>query len=245
MSDGGDLRGKVALVTGAGSGVGRATALALAAAGLRVALVGRGPAALEETARLVRERGGRALVTPADVADEAMVEAAVGRTVAELGGVDVLVTAAAVGLYGRVERYALGDWQSTLATNLPGVFLCSRAVLRPMRERGGGAIVAIASGAGKQGYPGLAAYSASKFGLIGFTQSLAAEVSDDGIKVSTILPGSILTGFAGADVAAKQAAAARDPGKKHLEPEDVAEAVLFLLRQPARAWTQEMNLWPF
>ena len=245
MSDGGDLRGKVALVTGAGSGVGRATALALAAAGLRVALVGRGPAALEETARLVRERGGRALVTPADVADEAAVEAAVGRTVVELGGVDVLVAAAAVGLYGRVEEYALADWQATLATNLTGVFLCSRAVLRPMRERGGGAIVAIASGAGRQGYPALAAYSASKFGLIGFMQSLAAEVGDDGIKVSTILPGSILTGFAGADVAAKRAAAERDPGKKYLEPEDVAEAVLFLLCQPARAWTQEMNLWPF
>ena len=113
-----------------------------------------------------------------------------------------------------------------------------------MRERGGGTIVAIASGAGRQGYPNLAAYTASKFGMIGFMQSLAAEVGPAGIKVSTVVPGSILTPFAGRSVEEKQAAASRDPGKKYLAPEDVAEAVLFLLRQPARAWTQELNLWP-
>jgi 3-oxoacyl-[acyl-carrier protein] reductase len=113
-----------------------------------------------------------------------------------------------------------------------------------MRERGGGAIVAVGSGAGKQGYPELAAYSASKFGLLGFVQSLAAEVGDDGIKVATILPGSILTGFADADPDQKRAAA-QDAGRKYLEPEDGAEALLFLLRQPRRAWTQELNLWPF
>ena len=246
MSDGvADLAGQVAIVTGAGSGVGRATALALAGVGMVPVLVGRREAALVETARLIGERGGRSLTEPADVADEAAVAGVVERAVGELGGVDVLVMAAAVGLYGPVEEYALADWQATLATNLTGVFLYSRAVLRPMRERGGGAIVAIASGAGRQGYPNLAAYSASKFGVIGFMQSLAAEVGGHGIKVSTILPGSILTAFAGADEVQKRAAAERDPGKKYLEAEDVAEAVLFLLRQPPRAWTQELNLWPF
>ena len=245
MTDGlADLAGKVAIVTGAGGGVGRATALALAEAGMAVALVARGREALDETARLVAARGGRALVTPADVADEAAVEAAVGQVVAELGGVDALIAVAGIARRGRVEGYALADWEATLATNLTGVFLCGRAVLRPLRERGGGAIVAIASGAGKQGYPELAAYSASKFGLIGFMQSLAAEVGDDGIKVSTVLPGSIATAFAGADANVRREAA-RAAGKKLLEPEDVAAAVLFLLRQPARAWTQELNLWPF
>ena len=241
---GADLSGKVAIVTGAGSGVGRATAVALAAAGLTPVLVGRGQPALEETARLVGGRGGRAVVAPADVADEAAVEAVVGRAVAELGGIDVLINAAGIGLYGPVESYSLADWQATLATNLTGVFLCSRAVLRPMRERGG-AIIAIASGAGKQGYPQLAAYAASKFGVLGFMQSLAAEVGDHGTKVSTVVPGSILTDFAGRPAAERRTAMARDPGKKYLEPEDVAEAVLFLLRQPERAWTQELNLWPF
>ena len=245
MSEAGtSLAGKVAIVTGAGSGVGRATAMALAGAGAIPVLVGRRVETLTGTARAVEGVGGRSLVAPADVADEAAIATVVARAVVEFGGVDVLVAAAAVGLYGPVESYRLADWQTTLATNLTGVFVSARAVLGPMRERGGGAIVGIASGAGKQGYPGLAAYSASKFGLLGFMQSLAAEVGGEGIKVATVVPGSILTGFAGADAGAKRAAA-RAEGKKYLEPEDVAEAVLFLLRQPPRAWTQELNLWPF
>ncbi len=240
-----DLAAKVAIVTGAGSGVGRATALALAAAGATPVLVGRTEATLAETARLVRERGGAALVVPADVADEVAVDRVVARAVAELGGIDVLVIAAGVGLYGPVQTYALADWQATLATNLTGAFLCCRAVLGPMRERGGGAIVAVASGAGKQGYANLAAYAASKFGLIGFMQSLAAEVGEVGIKVGTVVPGSIVTDFAGGSAAEKRAAMEQGSGRKYLEPDDVAEAILFLVRQPARAWTQELNLWPF
>jgi 3-oxoacyl-[acyl-carrier protein] reductase len=134
------------------------------------------------------------------------------------------------------------DWQSTLATNLTGVFLCSREVLPGMVESGSGAIIAVGSGASKQGYANLAAYAASKFGLLGFMQSLAAEVGEQGVKVSTVLPGSIATTFAGkspSDVEVGRAA-----GKSYLEPEDVAQAILYLLKQPARAWTQEMNLWP-
>ncbi len=241
---GGALAGRVAIVTGAGSGVGRATALALAAEGAVPVLVGRGAAALAETAALVAAAGGRALAVPADVTDEGAVAGVVERTVGELGGVDVLVAAAGVGLYGPVEEYRLADWEATLATNLTGLFLCARAVIGPMRQRGGGAIVAVGSGAGKQGYANLAAYSASKFGMIGFMQALAAEVGEVGIKVSTVLPGSIATGFAGGAAEAKRSAAANDPGKRYLEPEDVAAAIVFLLRQPGRAWTQEMNLWP-
>lgn len=239
-----NLNGKVAIVTGAGSGVGRATALALAGAGVAPVLVGRGQPPLAETAALIAAVGGRSLVAPADVADEAAVAAMLDRALAAFDGIDVLVNVAGIARSGPVDGYPLADWQATLATNLTGVFLCSRAVLRPMRERGGGAILAIASGAAKQGYPGLAAYAASKFGLLGFMQSLAAEVGEHGIKVSTILPGSILSAFGGSNDDEKRAATARDPGKKYLEPADVAEAVLFLLRQPARAWTQELNLWP-
>ncbi len=240
-----DRRGQVALIVGAGSGVGRATAEVLAGDGLRQVLVGRDAAALAETANLVERRGGESLALPADITDEAVVSALTEQVVAMIGGIDVLVYAAGVGLYGPVERYPLADWQTTIATNLTGVFLCCRAVVAPMRTRGCGAIIAIGSGAGKQGYANLAAYAASKFGLIGFMQSLAAEVGEDGIKVSTILPGSILTDFAGRSAVEKRAAAQADPTKRYLEPGDVAEAVRFLLRQPARAWTQELNLWPF
>jgi 3-oxoacyl-[acyl-carrier protein] reductase len=236
-------RDKVAIVTGAGSGVGRATAIALAGEGMRLALVGRRREALDETARLIVSSGRPILVVPTDITEEAYVEGTVRTVVEELGGVDVLVAAAGIGRYGPVETYSLADWDATLATNLTGVFLYSRGVLPAMRERGGGAIIAIASGAAKQGYANLAAYAASKFGLLGFMQSLAEEVRSDGIKVSTILPGSIATGFAGKTTA--DVAAGRAQGRTYLEPEDVAEAVVYLLKQPARAWTQELNLWPF
>lgn len=242
--NGGTLAGRVAVVTGAGSGVGRATAIALAEAGATPVLVGRRPAALTESADLVRRRGGASIVTPADVSNENDVAAVVHRALEELGGIDVLVMAAGVGRYGPVASYPLDAWHETLATNLTGVFLCSRAVIEPMRRRGGGAIVAVASGAGKQGYPNLAAYAASKFGLIGFMESLAAEVRPDGIKVSTVVPGSILTDFAGRSTEVKRTAAATDPATRYLEAEDVADAIMFLLRQPAHAWTQELNLWP-
>ena len=226
MSMGGDraLAGKVVVVTGAGSGVGRAVALALADAGARTVLVARSADAIGETAREIAARGGEALAVPCDVADEAAVAAMADAVSARFGGADGAVLAAGIGRFGPVETYPLADWNATLATNLTGAFLVSRALLPSMRARGGGWIVAIGSGAGKQGYANLAAYSASKFGLIGFMQALGAEVGGDGIRTAVVNPGSILTPFGG---------------------KDVADAVLWLLRQPDRAWTQEMNLWPF
>lgn len=240
-----ELAGMVAVVTGAGSGVGRATAVALAAAGAFPALIGRAPEDLEATAALIAAGNGLSLVVPADVRDEQAVEAALARVADELGGIDTVILAAGIGRYGPIETYALTDWEATLATNLTGPFLCARAAIPYLRNRGGGAIVGIGSGASKQGYATLGAYSASKFGLMGLLQSLAQEVGNEGIKVSAIVPGSILTPFGARSTEAKRAAMADDPGKKYLEPEDVAEAVLFLLRQPRRAWTQELNLWPF
>ena len=236
------LNEKIAIVTGAGSGVGRATAVALAAAGAIPVLVGRRADALHETATLIATAGGQSLVIPTDITAETAVARLIDRVTSDLGGIDILINAAGIGRYGPVATYSLTDWQTTLATNLTAVFLCSRAVLPSMSQRGGGAILSVASGAGKQGYPNLSAYAASKFGLIGFMQSLAAEVGEAGIKVSTVLPGSILTDFAGGSAAEKRA---NPDGKRYLEPEDVAAAMLFLLQQPRHAWTQELNLWPF
>ena len=240
-----DLAGTIAVITGAGSGVGRSVAMALAAAGGTPVLVGRTREPLVETAALVDGVGGRSLVLPADVTDEAAITEVFARAVEELDGLDAAILSAGVGRNGPIESYALADWEETLATNLTGPFLCAKAAIPHLRRNGGGAVVAVSSGAGKQGYPQLGAYSASKFGLMGLMQGLAAEVADNGIKVCTVVPGSILTPFGGRSVAEKREAMASDPGLKYLYPEDVAEAILFLLRQPRHAWTQELNLWPF
>jgi NAD(P)-dependent dehydrogenase (short-subunit alcohol dehydrogenase family) len=240
-----DLAGMVAVITGAGSGVGRAVAVGLAAAGGTPVLIGRTREPLAETAALVAEFDGQSLVRPADVSDEAAVEAVFAQAADELEGIDAAILAAGIGRYGPIESYPLADWEETLATNLTGPFLCAKAAIPHLRRNGGGSIVAVSSGAGKQGYPQLGAYSASKFGLMGLMQGLAGEVADDGIKVCTVVPGSILTPFGGRSVAKKREDMASDPGRKYLYPEDVAEAILFLLRQPRHAWTQELNLWPF
>ena len=187
-----DLAGTVAVITGAGSGVGRAVALGLAAAGGTPVLIGRTRESLAETAALVAEVGGQSLVLPADVTDEAAVEAVFAQAADELEGIDAAILAAGIGRYGPIESYPLADWEETLATNLTGPFLCAKAAIPHLRQNGGGAIVAVSSGAGKQGYPQLGAYSASKFGLMGLMQGLAGEVADDGIKVCTVVPGSIL-----------------------------------------------------
>ena len=240
-----DLAGTVAVITGAGSGVGRAVAIALAQAGGTPVLVGRTRGPLEKTEALVRDASGRSLVVVADVTDEVVIAGAFDRAATELGGVDAAILAAGVGRQGPIESYSLSDWETTLATNLTGPFLCAKAAIPHLRRRGGGAIVAVSSGAGKQGYPELGAYSASKFGLMGLMQGLAGEVAADGIKVSAVVPGSILTPFGGRSEAEKREAMASDPQKKYLEADDVAAAILFLLRQPRHAWTQELNLWPF
>lgn len=235
------LHGKVAVVTGASRGAGQAIAARLAREGMAVAMLARGEHDLRAAAEEVVHAGGQALAIPADIADESAVSRAIERTVAAFGRIDLLVNNAGIGARGRVDELELDAWQLVLATNLTGTFLCSRAVLPHLRKQGGGWIISISSGAGKQGYAGMSAYCASKFGLMGFMQSLAAEVTDEHIKVSTICPGTIATGFGGRPGERPRPR----PGAKYLLPEDLADAVVSLLLQSDHAWTQEMNLWPF
>jgi NAD(P)-dependent dehydrogenase (short-subunit alcohol dehydrogenase family) len=231
---------RVAVIVGGGSGVGRATAVRLANDGWAFAVLGRTDEALRETVGLAKP-GSSALAIPIDAADDSGVDRAFRQVHDRLGRIDALVYTAGLGRYGPVENYPLSDWEAMLKTNLTGAFVSTRAALPYLRQRGG-AIVAIGSGAAHQGYAGLAAYSAAKFGLRGYLQALAGEVGDDGIKVSLVNPGSIMTRFAGASLAEKRRN--QQQGRAYLDPDDVARAVAYVLSQPPGVWTQELNVWP-
>lgn len=175
-------------------------------------------AEVEKVAAEVEWWGGEALPVVADVTDEKSVSSLVGKTLERFGRVDLLVNNAGVWLPGGLQDYSLADWETTMATNLRGVFLCTKAVFGPMKEGGGGKIINISSIRGKEGYPGMAAYCASKFGVIGLTQALAEEWKPFNIKVNAVCPGPVDTTFA--------EGAARD--ETRILPEDVAHLVVFL-----------------
>ena len=233
-----EIKGRVVVVTGAGRGAGRVIALEFARHGARVALVARTEGELEEVAREIESLGGEALTAPSDITDEAEVARMAGRVLSAFGTADVLVNNAGIMLRGPVESTKLEDWNRVQAVNVTGPFLCSRAFIEAMKKQRRGHIINISSGAGKQGYANIAAYSASKFAVIGFAESLAAELMDWGIKVTTLVPGSIDTSFGGWQPGERQ-------GVKLLQPEDIAQAIVAVVSQSERAWTQEINLWPF
>jgi 3-oxoacyl-[acyl-carrier protein] reductase len=191
------LEGKTALVTGASSGLGRATAVALAQAGADVALVARGADELEETGEGVSKTGRRALVLPADLASGEEALATVERTVGEFGRVDVLVNAAGIDVPGTVEELDVGGWDLTLSVNLRAPFLLSKAAFPHMRGAGGGTIVNVSSVAGKKGWANASAYCASKFGLTGLTEALADEGREHGIRAIVLYPGAMATNWGG------------------------------------------------
>jgi 3-oxoacyl-[acyl-carrier protein] reductase len=236
------LENKVAIVTGAGRGAGRAIALRLAREGASVVAVARTRADVDRLAAEIAAANGVCAALDADVASPTDARRIAAQTLERFGRIDALINNAGVGgPMSGVEETPVEEWQRTLDVNLTGPFLCSQAVLPAMKEQRSGHIIMISSGAGKQGYPNMAAYCASKFGLHGLAQSLAAEVSDLNIRVTTLIPGSIAeTNFSG-----HRKGWMPRPGAKYLRPEDLADAIVFLLCQPPSAWTQEMNLWPF
>lgn len=222
------LVGKVAIVTGASRGIGRATALLFAAEGAAVALAARDRTALEETAAACARAGGRGLALPADVSDEASVAAIFARTHAELGAVDIVVNAA--GAVARVpfEEMPTTTWDAVLAVNLRGTFLCCREAFRAMIPRGGGVIINLASLAGVarvEKFAGNSAYTVSKFGVAGLSEALAVEGSPHGIRVIAVSPGAV-------DTEMLRAAA------PHLHPGmtagELARILLFLVGPDAR-----------
>jgi 3-oxoacyl-[acyl-carrier protein] reductase len=231
------LQGKVAVVTGGSRGIGLATARALLRQGAAVAITGTDRARLDTASGDLNDvSGGTRLVSlQADVRDHAQVDALFAGVVSRLGGVDILINNAGVGVFRSVADTTVDDWHRVIDTNLSGVFYCCHAALPLMKQRGGGWIINISSLASKNAFVNGAAYCASKAALNAFSEALMQEVRYDGIRVAYVLPGSVNTGFGGLSNTKSDWA---------LMPEDVAEVVTDLLAHPSRSLPSRVEIRP-
>ena len=235
------IEGKVAFVTGASRGIGRAIALTLAEAGADVAVNYAGnAAAAEEVAAEIRKMGRRALILQGDVSQTEAAAAMLDAVVAEFGRCDILVNNAGITRDGLLMRMKEEDWDAVLNTNLKGVFNCTKAALKYMMKQRSGKIVNIASVVGIMGNAGQANYAAAKAGCIGFTKSVAKEVASRGITVNAVAPGLIATDMTSVlpDKVIEEMAAGI-PLKRAGQPVDVAKAVLFLVSDDAAYITSQ------
>ena len=229
------LEGKVALVTGASRGIGRAIALTLAKAGADVAINFAGNVAdAEEVAKEITDLGRKAILVQGSVAETAKAQEIVDKVIAEFGKIDILVNNAGITRDGLLMRMKEEDWDAVLTTNLKGVFNCTKAVMKPMMKQRAGSIVNMASVVGETGNAGQANYAAAKSGVIGFTKSVAKEVASRGIRANAVAPGFIATDMTKVlpDKVQEEMAKTIPLGRQG-QPQDIANAVLFLVSDEA------------
>ncbi len=229
-----DLKGKLALVTGGSRGIGRSIAEALLRERCEVAICGRNASDLAAAVTELRS-AGRIAGRACDVSSSGEVESLFAFVDRKLGGLDILVNNAGVGLFAPVDELSPDDWDQVIGTNLSGPFYCSRLAVPRMKRRGGGFILNIGSLAGKHPFATGAAYNASKFGLVGFTDAMMLDLRYANIRVSTIMPGSVQTGFRGKPTAG---------GEWKLDPAAIASTAVHLLRTPARNLASRVEMRP-
>ncbi|PYS24093.1 MAG: short-chain dehydrogenase [Acidobacteria bacterium] len=232
-----NLKNKIAIVTGGTKGIGLGIAEALLREGVSVCISARHQDEIDQAVdQLSQLSGGRAIGFVCDVRDYDQVKALVNHTLKELGGLDILINNAGIGIFETVEETSPEDFRAVLETNVFGVFYCCHEAIPQMKQRGGGYIINISSLAGANPHPRMAAYNASKFGLNGFSEALMQEVRHDNIKVSYIMPGSVNTEFGG-----------DSPGDEkswQLTPADIARVVIDLLHHDDRSLASRVEIRP-
>jgi len=240
------LQGKVALVTGASSGIGEATALALARAGARVAIAARRRDRLDGVARRIADLRSESLVLEADVARPEQADSIVARTVEKFGRLDVLVNNAGLMLLSPIDRARVEDWRRMLDLNLLGLMTATRAALPHMRRQKDGHVVNISSTAGRVANPDASVYAATKFGVGAFSEALRREVYKDNIRVTIIEPGAVATELREhvPDPDTRQRIDTWATSMRQLQSEDVAAAILYAVSQPPHVNVNEILLRP-
>ncbi|MBN9653205.1 3-ketoacyl-ACP reductase [Halobacillus sp. GSS1] len=232
-----EIKGKIAYVTGAGRGIGKATALQLAKEGVHVGLIARTESRLEEVAEEARSYGVQAAVASADISDLEEVEKAIQQLKEEIGEADILINNAGIGVYGKFLELEPEEWKRTFEVNVYGTYHVTRAVLPMMKEKNQGDIINISSSSGLKGTAGSTAYSGSKFALQGMMEALMQEVRRDNIRVFTLNPSLVATELAlGEDMEGQDK-------EKYMQPEDLAEYMVSQLKLHPRIFIKQSLQW--